>query len=625
MLNIPESVKALFRADLTRKNFRVQFPGGELPDITNSNVVRESVHFTESLCSQSVFRFGLAEASVIEFETAGVGNMYGMTISCAYEIDTSSLSAADLAAIQSDPGDGELVLAADSDLGYGYYRVPLGLFRVDKCPRNHGAMTHRQVTAYSLGGLNQQMNLPAGPWTSLSVDVNALIGYAATSSLADEGTVTMAPAFSPGYLQAPLALFDSTGKQYWIEKLVNMGDNSDMIQRGQVTGDFFRASLPTFDPAAYEALGKKIADALTASGRQLIYDSQGHQVFPDNETAIRTVCPFFFTGAGLLTSTDMPSGSGYEVFRTWSALENGKLTPRVSESGGFAAQGIYTSSPENVTSTAFAIIRSTAGQATELWIQGIDSSGSSTGRAVLSLGNLPGLASQETATIQSFSATLSGQQYQIAPGTPSAQWINTQIGSPLQNKLKQEDIYAYDALKWYEAIGGALEVLGQFAKADRGGAFEVVELDPSAPVSVLPEDYEEVWWDEYDVSPIGTVTVAYGDGTTGDMVADVVIGGGASVYDMTDNSMLKSLASPDLSIISGLLAGSFAANAANVGFTPVEMAMQGWPWIEAGDALEITAEDGTVVNTYALRIELSGIQKLTAEIVSEGGEIIGEV
>jgi 3-isopropylmalate dehydratase small subunit len=109
------------------------------------------------------------------------------------------------------------------------------------------------------------------------------------------------------------------------------------------------------------------------------------------------------------------------------------------------------------------------------------------------------------------------------------------------------------------------------------------------------------------------------------MVADVVIGGGASVYDMTDNSMLKSLASPDLSIISGLLAGSFAANAANVGFTPVEMAMQGWPWLEAGDALEITAEDGTVVDTYALRIELSGIQKLTAEIVSEGGEIIGEV
>ena len=38
MLNIPESVKALFRADSVHKNFRVQFPNGEFPDITNDNI-----------------------------------------------------------------------------------------------------------------------------------------------------------------------------------------------------------------------------------------------------------------------------------------------------------------------------------------------------------------------------------------------------------------------------------------------------------------------------------------------------------------------------------------------------------------------------------------------------------
>ena len=89
MLNIPESVKTLFKRDGVRKNFRVHFPNGELSDITNENVVQESVKFTESLCSQDVLKFGLTEASVIEFETVGIGNMYGMTIECGIEIDLS--------------------------------------------------------------------------------------------------------------------------------------------------------------------------------------------------------------------------------------------------------------------------------------------------------------------------------------------------------------------------------------------------------------------------------------------------------------------------------------------------------------------------------------------------------
>ena len=77
MLNIPDSVKAPYKQDGVRKNFRAHFPGGELPDITNDNIVQESVKFTESICSQDVFKFGLTEASVIEFETVGVANMYG--------------------------------------------------------------------------------------------------------------------------------------------------------------------------------------------------------------------------------------------------------------------------------------------------------------------------------------------------------------------------------------------------------------------------------------------------------------------------------------------------------------------------------------------------------------------
>ena len=144
MLNIPNSVKNLFKTDGVYKNFRVHFPNGEMADITNENVVQESVKFTESLCSQSTFKFGLAEASVLEFETVGIGNMYGMTIEASVEIDCSSLSAGDKATIAAGTWDGTW------DAVNEVFAVPYGTFRVQSCPRDHQSMAHRKVTAYTI-------------------------------------------------------------------------------------------------------------------------------------------------------------------------------------------------------------------------------------------------------------------------------------------------------------------------------------------------------------------------------------------------------------------------------------------------------------------------------------------
>ena len=124
MLTVPATIQTLFKTDSVRKNFRVHFPNGENADLTNSDIISGSVRFTESVCSKDVLQFGLAEASRIEFECFNVQNIYGMTIECGIEVDTSSLSAAQISAIQGNPGDGTLVLVGDSDIGYGFYRVP---------------------------------------------------------------------------------------------------------------------------------------------------------------------------------------------------------------------------------------------------------------------------------------------------------------------------------------------------------------------------------------------------------------------------------------------------------------------------------------------------------------------
>lgn len=89
MLNIPEEVRELLTKGSVKKNFRVHFPNGERADITNANVISESVTLTESLCSQNSLVFGLCESPQIEFETFGVGNIRGNTIECSMEVDVT--------------------------------------------------------------------------------------------------------------------------------------------------------------------------------------------------------------------------------------------------------------------------------------------------------------------------------------------------------------------------------------------------------------------------------------------------------------------------------------------------------------------------------------------------------
>ena len=106
MITLTSAQQAIVKSDSSVKTFKVHFPNGELPDLTNSDIVFESVSFQESVCSEQTFRFGCAEASVIEFETVGVQNIVGMTIECSMTFT----------------------------LGDDAVTVPYGVFIVDSCP-----------------------------------------------------------------------------------------------------------------------------------------------------------------------------------------------------------------------------------------------------------------------------------------------------------------------------------------------------------------------------------------------------------------------------------------------------------------------------------------------------------
>jgi hypothetical protein len=148
------------------------------------------------------------------------------------------------------------------------------------------------------------------------------------------------------------------------------------------------------------------------------------------------------------------------------------------------------------------------------------------------------------------------------------------------------------------------------------------------------DEYSTLWWDEYDIAPIGSVTLTYMDiDLNEEQTITYEFGDGISEYDMTDNYLLKNLAvsKNDLTnqtveeFVTGLLDTYFIPNITDIAFTPVQLSSLGLPYLEAGDYLEIDDGNGGTVGTYIMSRTLSGVQFLEDDIESKGGEIIGNV
>lgn len=584
MLSIPSAVEALFKTDLTRKNFRVHFPNGEMNDITNDNVLIETVKFTESLCSQDVLRFGLTEASMIEFESVGVANMYGMTIECGIEIDTTSLTAAQISAIQAGTWDGTLVLAADSDLGWGYFRIPYGTFRVDSCPRNQQAMTHRRVKAYSIGVESKYSANPFElaklalllPGSNGTYNPNAKCLFYSALAYRDAGLMAAA-----GYTKTQIT--PGTAGYFGSTYSLKLTDSTTI----SMTADGYRqtagsggtaTTMFAIDTHGYDYAGMLQGFVDFLEGLNVDPVASG---YPDMVTLAKTM-----VGPGFAPCVEYSytvNGTSYGNIGLASILySNEAVCPYLP------GLGYQISIPNSVE------LMTTIGGVYHSKGYTIPSGSYAT---VYSLTDTAAATALDTMAI-AFPATL--QQSRTISGTSFKCWSFV------------------DAVPLLDYVNGYLELLGRFGKVSRAGGAELLSLSSASPVAIGPGDTEELWWDEYDVQPVGSVTYSFGNGEA----SELVFGTGRSVYDLTDNAALKALTGATKAGVEALLAAALIPALSAVAYTPVELSIRALPWIEAGDALQITAEDSTVVDTFALNHVISGIQALFDDIEAKGGELV---
>lgn len=629
MLNIPEPIKVLFNSDNCRKNFRVSFPNGEMPDLTNEDVFQESVRFNESICSRDVLKFGLTEASVIEFETVGVANMYGMMIECFCEIDMSGLSTEELNEVYNYAGDGQVIAGTKP-----VYRIPYGVFRVESCPRNQEMMAHRKVTAYSLSYATLSKSFPGFPtatiFDTLIIDPLALYSQVTEEGLeSDDMAVSGAPPTYVTYSFFGGALFNRS-RNYFSFDYATAGSTGVRPRIYYVTGsgvsncDFIKVNLQ-YDKTAYEAAGMSIVKALDDAGYDLTCHAGGNPIYASNEEALRDRYPEFFSPViytqgktlvweninGIQTGSYKPMAGPM-----WhQPLVNDKLIPTV----GYSIESSFdrysftgSGQPANITMVQPIVVFAPSHTISVRLYN--NSSGKEAARfdvvwPEVTVNYVKNYAVTEPSGVNvAIANTGKGKSF------ITRTWDNT---TPVGvGRFSYVDAFDREAM-----LDGYLELNAMFGKINRQGKLQAIRLSTASPVLIQPQHYSSFWWDEFDVAPIGSVIFNY---TENDEAQTNVFtfGTGASVYDLTDNSVINSLTDATLESIQDLIRERFVPHLLPIAFTPIELDMQGRPYLEDGDYLQVQAADGTLAYSFVMRHELSGIQFLEAEITSVSGQII---
>ena len=534
----------------------------------------------------------------------GVPNIKGCRIRCSIEIDTSSLTAAQISDIQGGTFDGTLVLAASSDLGFGYYRIPYGDFIVEACQRDHTSAQRREITAYSPTpwALSPCEETRLASWTGNSNDhvdvdprdlVYANLGFWFPSLLAGAGYTKTA-----------------------------IKDFSD-YQAEAIT--FSKTYTSTADGHTYttEITGKAAPlDALSAGLYAIEFEGWETDAAWNHWLSI-------YSGSGAAPEPAIPQPGATIDNR----LPRTYLQPYIGHDyldqygpGGSHNPNYYM---PDAGCPAF-LAKPPKG------LLGIDS-------------DFVGLMWDLTITHSKDGVQQSSESFFPAAALSVTLYKLTADAFPFPFRLtatNQVDVqplipgksFNYCFINSYnpgELLSGWLELHAQNLCFGRDGVPRLTRIGRSYAGTISKDQYSAFWYDDdAEVEPIASVRYAW---QADDDVAEGVWPAqpsGGSVYDMTNNALLLGLAGVTSDDVATLIEDLFAAELdlavpiyggvrAPETFPAFELVCHGIPHLEAGDLIRIkitSAPIGPFISSYALSQTIQGIQHLKTTVTATQGE-----
>lgn len=631
MLTIPQPIKNLCRRDGVRKNLRVTFTDGSRPDLTNDDIVVESFKFTESICSRERFKFGLAEASVVEFETVGVADMRGASIAVYCEIDTSSLSVSDLDIVAADPGDGVLVSAASSDLGFGYYRIPYGRFVIEECPRNHEAQQHRRVKAYTpayyavanpLERAKLECPIPMAGYTyrpQIAPLALAQLAYASDAPILAAGWTAHDAETTDGYGNIDgIKIKVTTTEGHTLElswtyasyrapnrainaDIMSMTCNLDDLKTLHDTIDDYLETLNIDYSTAIVADQVTVPIPDVATLRDLT--SRQYQVYDGVEISAASATKqwYFDVLHPHIYVRRYQGGTPGQVY----TVEYADTIDMTGGDGFFAytPNGIFDADGNEINASYTPRIV-VPGQYFYLTVKDLTAGTSLEKRFVFGY----------------FFNQITSKYYTPPADFPLLDWRPTiEANGDERGVSNFVGTYSLSAL-----ITQYLELTASFSSPARDGDARLFHLSDANAVDMPRSAYSQFWLDEYAGDEVGKIrymtTQTSESGEEADVIIDYAFGNGQAIYDMSDNTIFKA-AGIDKDAAAAFLHDNFVPYIDGLRLNTIELDAVGLPYMEAGDCLHVVDETGQIVTVYNTRRELRGIQTLFDTIDAVGNSV----
>ena len=623
MLNLPDEVKKRFANGGHTKNLRLVFESGRT-DITNANIIAESLHFRESVSSSDSLTFGTADASILEFETIGVENLLGQWFMAYLEVDASGLD--------------EELQTIRADLPFPVYPVSLGRFVVTACPRNHEAMTRRKFTAS--GRLNPiEFSVPEPLYSILKTDRQV-----------NKYTVR-------NYAPHGLKIFSNHLLEYLTDTSVGLVE-SDQAYSSTTNVTLKAPPLSSIRPEYAGLSGDTVlymgsdpsSAALSFIGKvpsvPSIFYSAG------NSTERDPASVDYIGASGSTTITDTNEGLRLVVNEMAEALFQldpfySILVPRPGQTGIYDRVNYRPNREECRELIAeFARRNHISGTFLETELTCTNSSGGVIYRYTIaqSDGDKPAVV---IASPVFFKATLSGWVSQtiirarkvigleIRAFNGGSKWTKdlTEAGAPVAFKFyslpesalsipdlvipsddTDRDGYLSTTLPpLKDIIIGLTELRGGFLSTTRGGSAIIKTLKPETDETLAPSQYSECWFDELDAEPVGSIVYQLND-----QMYTYEFGEGQSVYHFQNNDFFKNFSNISPSGVEAMFDEFLVPALQRITFTPYELSVSGHPGLEAGDRVRIELADGNAFESYVMSRDLNGIQQLTDSFTAEG-------
>ena len=608
MIQVPDIIKEYLHYDTCQKNIRIHFPNGERSDICNDLIVKDTVSFTESLCSQDTLKFGLCEAPVFECETVGVGNIKGATIQVFCEIYCE----ADYANI---PG-----AIWQSDLMSHVYQIPLGTFVVASCQRQ-GDIIHRKIVAYGFtyvlenSGIskNAYIKFKASEFSSRSGPLRSTIEgivYSSYPSLFNKGNYTYSTAVYDGSQgSAGVRIATGVGTVIWHNMEISCRWYLKPRWIG-LAGDDGSGTVVEIDTNKMDINRDFLSDIV--------------RVFDDYDEAF----------------SDSPDRWGYPYGRPGRQWAEECLAADLNGEPWLYVQ-YYGQDSESEKMQGKMIMEMC--EVPDAWgvVSGAIMFGGYTLEVVRETAPDVVLFSEDAETINigsdlSYSITKNNFNGYSWPLAKIETKYNNQTRYTASESFDEMDILGYfNALLETEGLfmrssrynyADMISIKQQFALLPSNTLYPSSSLYPGSPTgaSIRREDYQSCWYDDNYTKPFGAVQCQFKDSNNNDILFFLFLDGfdettptdSYQIYDLSGNLIIESTTWTEAQIQA--ICEQVATNIDGVTYMPVSFTGRGLPYVEAGDTFEILTKANESITTIVLNRTLTGDQTLTDSYKSTG-------